>query len=88
MVQNNFLRKQVSFFVEIFSFMCLFSSHYKLSEELTILLCTQLEKVSEVERHAIEQGQSYESVTIVGSSADPPQEDDSSDTSLRLGSVC
>ena len=46
----------------------------------------KMENVIEVERHmVIEHGQSSESVTIMCSSADPPQDDDSSDTSLRLG---
>ncbi|KAK9286831.1 hypothetical protein L1049_015236 [Liquidambar formosana] len=47
----------------------------------------QMENMPEVETHIIEGGQSSESITNICSSTDPPQDCDSSDTSLKLGSV-
>ncbi|KAK9287038.1 hypothetical protein L1049_015446 [Liquidambar formosana] len=45
----------------------------------------QMENMPEVETHIIEGGQSSESITNTCSSTDPPQDYDSSDTSLKLG---
>ncbi|XP_059445693.1 MADS-box protein JOINTLESS-like isoform X1 [Corylus avellana] len=45
----------------------------------------QMEKQFNIKTHAIEQGQSTESITNICSSADPPQDQDNNDTSLKLG---
>ncbi|KAL4614933.1 hypothetical protein ACB092_07G088800 [Castanea dentata] len=45
----------------------------------------QMENLFSVQTHVLEQGQSSESVTNICSLSDPPQDNDSSETSLRLG---
>ncbi|XP_059445697.1 MADS-box protein JOINTLESS-like isoform X2 [Corylus avellana] len=45
----------------------------------------QMEKQFNIKTHAIEQGQSSESITNICSSADPPQDQANNDTSLKLG---
>ncbi|XP_059445688.1 MADS-box protein JOINTLESS-like isoform X5 [Corylus avellana] len=45
----------------------------------------QMEKQFNIKTHAIEQGQSSESITNICSSADPLQDQDNNDTSLKLG---
>ncbi|XP_059448072.1 MADS-box protein JOINTLESS-like isoform X1 [Corylus avellana] len=45
----------------------------------------QMEKQFNIKTHAIEQGQSSESITNICSSADPPQDQDNNNTSLKLG---
>ncbi|XP_075672944.1 MADS-box protein SVP-like isoform X1 [Castanea sativa] len=48
----------------------------------------QMENLFSVQTHVLEQGQSSESVTNICSLSDPPQDNDSSETSLRLGLHC
>ncbi|XP_059445986.1 beta carbonic anhydrase 5, chloroplastic-like [Corylus avellana] len=45
----------------------------------------QMDKQFNIKTHAIEQGQSSESITNICSSADPLQDQDNNDTSLKLG---
>nr|POE81339.1 isoform 3 of mads-box protein svp [Quercus suber] len=45
----------------------------------------QMENLFSVQIHVLEQGQSSESITNICSLSDPPQDNDSSETSLRLG---
>ncbi|KAM3694657.1 hypothetical protein ACJW31_07G072600 [Castanea mollissima] len=45
----------------------------------------QMENLFSVQTHVLEQGQSSESDTNICSLSDPPQDNDSSETSLRLG---
>ena len=48
---------------------------------------SQMENLFSTQTHVLEQGQSSESITNICSSSDP-QDNDSSDISLRLGWVC
>ena len=45
----------------------------------------QMENLFSVQTHVLEQGQSSESITNICSLSDPPQDNDSSETSLKLG---
>ncbi|KAK7816414.1 mads-box protein jointless [Quercus suber] len=48
----------------------------------------QMENMFSTQTHVLEQGQSSESISNICNSSDPPQDNDSSDTSLKLGYVC
>ncbi|GFP92011.1 mads-box protein svp [Phtheirospermum japonicum] len=56
--------------------------------ELVVNMSNCHKKKADSENVVYEEGQSSESVTNVCNSAGPPQDYDSSDTSLKLGSVC
>ena len=45
----------------------------------------QMENLFSVQTHVLEQGQSSESITNICSLSDPPQDNDRSETSLKLG---
>ncbi|KAK4563877.1 hypothetical protein RGQ29_006099 [Quercus rubra] len=45
----------------------------------------QMEDIFSTQTHVLEQGQSSESISNICNSSDPPQDNDSSDTSLKLG---
>ena len=45
----------------------------------------QMENMFSTQTHVLEQGQSSESISNIYNSSDPPQDNDSSNTSLKLG---
>ena len=83
MAENQRLRQVIglslSFFVILFSiFFPFYFSHKKMS-------LPQMENMLSTQTHVLEQGQSSESISNICNSSDPPQDNDNSDTSLKLG---
>lgn len=84
MEENQRLKQVISLFVV--SFFCFFLFMYDISLLIKKKnVSSQMENLFSVQTHVFEQGQSSESVTNICSLSDPPQDNDSSKTSLRLG---
>lgn len=84
MEENQRLKQVISLFVV--SFFCFFLFMYDISLLINKKnVSSQMENLFSVQTHVLEQGQSSESVTNICSLSDPPQDNDSSKTSLRLG---
>lgn len=84
MEENQRLKQVISLFVV--SFFCFFLFMYDISLLIKKKnVSSQMENLFSVQTHVLEQGQSSESVTNICSLSDPPQDNDSSKTSLRLG---